>query len=101
MTSTATLSVSDPNTTPDNADIASFNCVDNGNVKEFQTSKGVRYVHMCEPGEERREADPNTGDYTQYGPVAGRRVGEIRFAEVQIFYHSTKGLRVLPVVRRA
>jgi len=88
VTSTAILPVSDPNTTPDNADIASFNCVDNGTVKEFQTSKGIRYVHMCDL-EKNAVAEPNTGDFTQYEPAADDVWGD-PFAEVQIFYHANK-----------
>lgn len=84
VTQLATLPVGDGKTTPDNDDIVSYNCVDNGTLLDA----GGRSRHVCDLVKN-AVADPATGDFTQYDP-AGDSVGGDAFAQLSLFYHATK-----------
>lgn len=85
VTTTVTLPI--PGNTPQNEDIVSYNCVDQGTVKIITTQYGSRKVHLCDLLQ--APADPGTGDFTQYDPAADNEPGDY-FGELQIFYHSTQ-----------
>ncbi len=88
VTTTVQLAVPDPNTSPDNADLVSYNCVDNGTMIDVTSSHGTRKVHICDLVKN-ASADAVTGDYTAYEPGADDEPGD-PFAEIQMFYHANK-----------
>lgn len=95
-----TLPVADPNVSPDNADLLSFNCIDTKKTFPISYMGFSQQVHICElasktsavgadayPGE--AFADGTNGDFVQYAP-AGDDAGNDPFAELSIFYHASQ-----------
>lgn len=86
LPTTVQLPITDPDTTPQNADVVSFNCVDNGTTKIVTTSHGSRMVHICDL----LQAQPDSnGDFMQYDRAADDAWGDY-FSELQAFYHVNK-----------
>jgi Zn-dependent metalloprotease len=84
---TVALPISDPDTTTQNADIVSYNCVDNGTLKLTKSQHGgLRVTHICDL----MQAQPDTnGDFLQYDRAANDAWGD-DFSELQAFYHANK-----------
>lgn len=88
VTTEVTLAIPDGTSTPENADIVSYNCVDNGTVKTTTGAHGTRSSHVCDLVKS-AVVDPTAGDFLQYDPAPDTQGGD-PFAEVQIFYHANK-----------
>jgi MYXO-CTERM domain-containing protein len=88
VTTEVTLSIPDGTNTPENADLVSYNCIDNGTVVTTTGTHGTRQTHVCDLAKS-AVADPASGDFLQYDP-AGDTQGGDPFAEVQIYYHANK-----------
>ena len=95
-----TLPVKDPNVSPDNDDLRSFNCIDTKVLKPVSFGGYNINLHVCEmasmtsaPGSAMYPAeafaDPDAGDFLQYPPAADNAPGD-PFGELAIFYHASQ-----------
>lgn len=98
------LPIPDPNTTPDNDDTLSFNCIDLKTVREITFGTIKVNIHTCElsskdtiadAGEAVAEAfaDAVNGDYLQYQRPADDSTQGDPFAQLSIFYHANKAYK--------
>jgi MYXO-CTERM domain-containing protein len=94
------LPIPEPNVSPDNEDVRSFNCIDTKTLKPVDYGGFKLNLHVCEiasmttppesaayPGQ--AFADPDAGDFLQtLGD--GETQGGDPFAELSVFYHTTQ-----------
>lgn len=83
-----TLPIDDPSTTPQNALVESYNCVDTHETKTISVYGMPFTVHVCAM-QQNAIADATTGDYTQY-VYESDTAGDDPFSEVSIYYHTNK-----------
>jgi hypothetical protein len=87
ITSEVTLAIPSGTSTPENADLVSWNCVDRGTVLTTTGTKGTRQTHVCDL--EKAAPEATSGDFLQYDSAPDAQGGD-PFAALQIFYHANR-----------